>query len=70
MPKARAKPKSSVHELNDTDSWHRGLTCDLEISLLVDKKVLRLQVSMQDSVGVAVIQAFDQLEGEFLRGRR
>jgi hypothetical protein len=36
-------------------------TGNLEILMPVDKQVLGLEVSMKDSMGVAVVQPFDQL---------
>jgi hypothetical protein len=39
---------------------------ELEVSILVDEQVLRLEISMEDSVGVAVIETFNQLERESL----
>jgi hypothetical protein len=41
---------------------------ELEVSVLVDEQVLRLEISMQDSVSVAIVEAFDQLKGESLLG--
>jgi hypothetical protein len=42
------------------------LTSNLQITSLVDEQVLRLEVTMQDTVGVAVVETFDELVGEFL----
>lgn len=38
----------------------------LEVALLVDEQILGLEVSMKDSVAVAVVDSAAQLEGEFL----
>ena len=39
---------------------------ELEVAFFVDQKVLGFQVAVEDSVGVAVADAFEELEGEFL----
>lgn len=44
----------------------RVRTGKLEVALLVDKQVLRLEVTVENAVGVAPVQAFDELVGEFL----
>lgn len=41
--------------------------CQLQVSLFVDEQVLGFQISMEDSVGVAVVQSFDELKSEPLR---
>jgi hypothetical protein len=39
---------------------------ELEVTVLVDEQVLRLEISMEDPVGVAVVQSLDQLQREAL----
>lgn len=39
----------------------------LQIALLVDEKVLWLQISVQDTMSMAVVDAANQLVGEFLK---
>lgn len=39
---------------------------ELEVSFLVDEEVLRLQVAVEDTVRVAVVQALDKLVAELL----
>lgn len=39
---------------------------ELQVALFVDEEVLRLEVAVQDTVGVAVAHAIEKLEGEFL----
>lgn len=39
---------------------------ELEVALLVDEEVLRLEVTVEDAVGVAVAGAFEELVGELL----
>ena len=38
----------------------------LQVALLVDEQVLRLQVTVQDAVGMAVARALEELESELL----
>jgi hypothetical protein len=38
----------------------------LQVAFLVDEQVLRLQVTVQDTVGVAVARAFEELKGKLL----
>lgn len=47
------------------DAWDEP-TCNLEVANFVNQKVLRLQVAMQDAVGMTVVQALDKLVAEFL----
>lgn len=42
------------------------LTSQLEISLFINQQVLRLQVSVKNTVSVAVVKTLDELIGEFL----
>jgi hydroxymethylglutaryl-CoA reductase len=42
------------------------LTGNLQISLFVDQQILRFQVPMKDTMGMAVVQTLDELECEFL----
>lgn len=41
-----------------------------QVSLLVDQQVLGFQIAMQDAVRVAVVDAADELVGEFLEMNR
>jgi hypothetical protein len=38
----------------------------LQVALLVDEQVLRLEITVKDAVGVAVARALEELEGELL----
>jgi hypothetical protein len=46
------------------------LTADLQVSRFVNKQVLGFEVPVEDAVGVAVVQALDELIGEFLLFQR
>jgi hypothetical protein len=52
-------------------NWNRKRPCktkvtELNVPLLSDKNVLRLQISVQDSLGMAVIDSEEQLLHHFL----
>ena len=67
MPKALARPKSALSAFYTARLVAVcQLTCNLEITRLVDEQVLRLEVAVQDPVRVAVVEALDELVGEFL----
>lgn len=51
----------------DTESTRKTKVSQLEVTLLVDEQVLWLEISVQNAVGVAVVDAANELEGEFLR---
>lgn len=70
IPNARARPKSmsckhrrSCLDLGFIDARP---TRNLEIARPVNQQILGLEITVQDSMGVAVIQALDQLVVEFL----
>lgn len=45
----------------EADGTGQAKVGQLEVALLIDKQVLRLQVAMEDAAGMAVCQATDQL---------
>lgn len=51
-----------------TEAHHSKLTSQLQIPLLVDQQVLRLQIPMKDPMGVTEVKTFDELVGELLLG--
>lgn len=51
----------------DAESACQSKVGKFEVSSLVNEKVLRLEVAMEDSVSVAVVDAAHELESEFLR---
>lgn len=51
----------------DTKCTRKPKVSQLQVALLVDQQVLRLQVSVQDAVRMAEVDATDQLVCEFLR---
>ena len=64
-----------AHLMGICPEWHTKSTskteiCQLEVTVLVDQQVLRLQVTMQNSVGMAVAHALAQLHHEPLDHRR
>jgi hypothetical protein len=50
----------------NTESASQTEIGQLQVALLVDEQVLRLQVTVQDTVGVAVARALEKLQSEFL----
>lgn len=51
----------------DTKCTRKPKVGQLQVALLVDQQVLRLQVSVQDAVRMAEVDATDQLVCKFLR---
>jgi len=66
----RAVPEGNdfvgVSAERNTKSASQTEISQLQVALLVDEQVLRLQVTMQDTVGVAVARALEKLQSEFL----
>ena len=66
----RAVPESddlvSVGAERDAEGASETEIGQLQVTLLVDEQVLRLQVTVEDAVGVAVASAFEQLKGKLL----
>ena len=58
-----------IRSHGDTECSREPEVGQLEIVIFVDEKVLRFEVSMQDSVGMAVQEAGGQLLCEFLQDR-
>lgn len=56
----------SVGTQGDTEGSGKTKIGQLEVTLLVDEQVLRLQITVQDSVGVAVANSLAKLGHEFL----
>ena len=50
----------------DTECAGQTEISQLQVALLVDEQVLRLEITVQDAVGVAVAGSFEELEREFL----
>jgi len=50
----------------DTECASQTEISQLQVALLVDEQVLRLEVAMQDAVGVAVAGSLQELKGELL----
>jgi len=50
----------------DTEGSSETEICELEVTVLVDEQVLRFEISMEDSMSVAVVESLDELEGEAL----
>lgn len=53
----------------DAEGAREAKVGELEVVPFVDQQVLRLEVAVQDAVGMAVEQAGVELPGEFLRKR-
>lgn len=72
MPKARAKPKSKAtrNRVERRVKVDLSLTGKLQLVVLVDEQILRLQVSMQDVVRVAESETPQQLVHEGLHNLR
>ena len=66
----RAVPESddlvSVSAERNTECAGQTKIGQLQVAFLVDEQVLRLQVTVQDTVGVAVARAFEELKGKLL----
>ena len=60
----------SVRPHRDTECTRKAKISQLEIVIFVDQKILRLEVSMEYTMRVAVQQARIQLMCEFLKGKR
>lgn len=50
----------------DAESSSQTEVSQFQITGLVDEQVLGLEISVKDTVGVAVVNSSEQLEGEFL----
>ena len=66
----RAVPESNyfvgVSAERNTEGASQTEIGQLQVALLVNEQVLRLEVTVQDAVGVAVARALEELKGEFL----
>lgn len=66
----RAVPKGddlvSVSTERNTEGASETKIGQLQVALLVDEQVLRLQVAVQDAVGMAVASTLEELKGELL----
>lgn len=66
----RAVPESddlvSVSAERNTECAGQTKIGQLQVAFLVDEQVLRLQVTVQDTVGVAVARALEELKGKLL----
>lgn len=56
----------SISTQRDTKRPRQTEITNLEITRLVDQQILRFEVSMEDTVAVAVVETFDELVREFL----
>ena len=56
----------SVGAERNTEGASETKIGQLQVALLVDEQVLRLEVAVQNAVGVAVASALEELKGEFL----
>jgi len=52
----------------NTKRARKAKVAQLEVAFLVDEEVLGLEIAVKDAVGVAVVQALDELVAELLRG--
>lgn len=50
----------------DTKRSCKTKVCEFEVSVLVDEQVLGLEISMEDPVRVAEVEALDELQREAL----
>lgn len=60
----------SVGPEGDTKRSSETKVGELEVSIPVDEQILGLEISVEDSVGVAVVETFDKLKGEALNSQR
>ena len=65
-PQSRSTHLVRERVYRDTKGTGETKVTQLELALRVDEQVLRLQVAVQDAVGMAVEQARVQLVREFL----
>lgn len=50
----------------DAEGTREAEVGEFEVAFFVDEEVLGFEVAVEDAVGVAVADAFDELVGEFL----
>jgi hypothetical protein len=59
----------SVGPEGDTERSSKTKIGELEVSIPVDEQILGLEISVEDSVGVAVVETLDELKGEPLHSQ-